>query len=70
MRSLHDVTDDVCVKMTRHEQFAAEVLYDVEPVVSLARTGGPPCLRCYVRGVALHPVLGMCESCCEHEGVR
>lgn len=26
---------------------------------------GPHCLACYTRGVALHPVLGMCETCCE-----
>ena len=68
MRSLHDVSDGVVAAVCRDTQREA-----LDAIVRNSRildqTVGPACLRCYMRGVALHPTLGMCEACCRHEGV-
>lgn len=71
-RSLHDVSDDACVRMTNpyREDDARWATRNSEVLEAKRdRVEGPACLRCYMRGVALHPTLGMCEPCCEHEGV-
>ena len=86
MRSLHDVSDaeavlEDAVEAARgiYEDDSSWWLREQErqqAALDLQRTkerftyrGESACVRCYAR-VELHPVLGMCESCCEHEGVR
>ena len=66
MDSLHDVADEeVTAYVQQHElRVAMPSAYEVQRVL------GTHCIRCYVRGVELDPVLEMCDACCVWEGVK
>lgn len=61
---------DIPPRDTQREALAAIVAkHGVDSIDPMPVWEAPDCLRCHIRGVALHPDLGLCEPCAKHEGV-